>query len=306
MQVVLRCAKDVEGKPTTYGLTLERRVESGTNVTSVLIKGLDVGSTNEGVLQRGDELIAIGGVRVQGNYNAVIEQLTKYKPADGVDAEIVRKPYVPIAAPLAASAEPSSAAAPRAAADAAAAPPTTAASTVLPDGWREAKTETGRTYYYNTETRERSWDRPAPATIDPAARAAVTGKPVPPDSPVSQRPRATPLPSAVSEAATPTAAPAGVSLESALAGFYLSVNQPEKAASCGTTATKYIGHEAKLWDSIRAKYGADAVAPHQAAWEAGRSSPVGTTPAAPAPVPAPVPAPAPAPGTAPTPGSVAL
>jgi len=91
MQVVLRCAKDVEGKPTTYGLTLERRVESGTNVTSVLIKGLDVGSANEGVLQRGDELIAIGGVRVQGNYNAVIEQLTKYKTADGVDAEIVRK-----------------------------------------------------------------------------------------------------------------------------------------------------------------------------------------------------------------------
>ena len=159
MQVVLRCAKDVEGKPTTYGLTLERRVESGTNVTSVLIKGLDVGSANEGVLQRGDELIAIGGVRVQGNYEAVIQQLTKYKPADGVDAEIVRKPYVPIAAPLAA-------AAPRAAADAAAAPPTAAASSVLPDGWMEAKSETGRTYYYNKETGERSWVRPAPATID--------------------------------------------------------------------------------------------------------------------------------------------
>ena len=102
MHVVLRCAKNTKGKPTTFGLTLERRVESGTNVTSVLIKGLDVGSANEGVLQRGDELIAIGGVRVQGNYEAVIQQLTKYKPADGVDAEIVRKPYVPIAAPLAA------------------------------------------------------------------------------------------------------------------------------------------------------------------------------------------------------------
>ena len=111
MQVVLRCAKNPKGKPTTFGLTLERRIESGTNMTSVLIKGVDADSANVGVLQRGDELIAIGGVRVQGNYASVIELLTKYKPADGVDVEIVRKPYVPIAAPSAAAAEPSAAAA---------------------------------------------------------------------------------------------------------------------------------------------------------------------------------------------------
>jgi hypothetical protein len=111
MQVVLRCAKTPKGKPTTFGLTLERRIESGTNMTSVLIKGVDADSANVGVLQRGDELIAIGGVRVQGNYASVIELLTKYKPADGVDVEIVRKPYVPIAAPSAAAAEPSAAAA---------------------------------------------------------------------------------------------------------------------------------------------------------------------------------------------------
>jgi hypothetical protein len=111
MQVVLRCAKNTKGKPTTFGLTLERRIESGTNMTSVLIKGVDADSANVGVLQRGDELIAIGGVRVQGNYASVIELLTKYKPADGVDVEIVRKPYVPIAAPSAAAAEPSAAAA---------------------------------------------------------------------------------------------------------------------------------------------------------------------------------------------------
>ena len=113
MQVVLRCAKNTKGKPTTFGLTLERRIESGTNMTSVLIKGVDADSANVGVLQRGDELIAIGGVRVQGNYASVIELLTKYKPADGVDVEIVRKPYVPIAAPSAAAAEPLAAAAPR-------------------------------------------------------------------------------------------------------------------------------------------------------------------------------------------------
>ena len=111
MHVVLRCAKNTKGKPTTFGLTLERRIESGTNMTSVLIKAVDADSANVGVLQRGDELIAIGGVRVQGNYASVIELLTKYKPADGVDVEIVRKPYVPIAAPSAAAAEPSAAAA---------------------------------------------------------------------------------------------------------------------------------------------------------------------------------------------------
>jgi hypothetical protein len=111
MQVVLRCAKNTKGKPTTFGLTLERRIESGTNMTAVLIKGVDADSANVGVLQRGDELIAIGGVRVQGNYASVIELLTKHKPADGVDVEIVRKPYVPIAAPSAAAAEPSAAAA---------------------------------------------------------------------------------------------------------------------------------------------------------------------------------------------------
>ena len=111
IQVVLRCAKNAEGKPSTFGLTLERRIESGTNVTSVLIKGVDADSANVGVLQRGDELIAIGGVRVQGNYVSVIELLTKYKSEDGVDVEIVRQPYVPFAAPSAAVTEPSAAAA---------------------------------------------------------------------------------------------------------------------------------------------------------------------------------------------------
>ena len=111
IQVVLRCAKNAEGKPSTFGLTLERRIESGTNVTSVLIKGVDADSANVGVLQRGDELIAIGGVRVQGNYVSVIELLTNYKSEDGVDVEIVRQPYVPFAAPSAAVTEPSAAAA---------------------------------------------------------------------------------------------------------------------------------------------------------------------------------------------------
>jgi hypothetical protein len=85
---VLECAKDDEGLPTTFGIMLER-VENGTSMPLVLVNSVAADSLNFGRLERGDELIAIGGVRVQGDYAAVVEQLTKNN-AHPVAVEIVR------------------------------------------------------------------------------------------------------------------------------------------------------------------------------------------------------------------------
>ncbi|KOO33228.1 hypothetical protein Ctob_008918 [Chrysochromulina tobinii] len=82
------CAKDDEGLPTTFGIMLER-VENGTSMPLVLVNSVAADSLNIGRLERGDELISIGGVRVQGDYAAVVEQLTKNN-AHPVAVEIVR------------------------------------------------------------------------------------------------------------------------------------------------------------------------------------------------------------------------
>ena len=88
MHVVLECAKDEKGLPTTFGVMLGR-VENGTSMPLVLVNSVAADSLNLGRLERGDELITIGGVRVQGNYAAVVEQLTKNN-AHPVAVEIVR------------------------------------------------------------------------------------------------------------------------------------------------------------------------------------------------------------------------
>ena len=95
LQVMLECARDGNGVPTTFGITLGR-VEDVSRGPSVLIKSVAADSLNLGRLERGDELIAIGGVRVQGDYVSAIEQLTKSK-AHPVVAEILRQPSGPSA-----------------------------------------------------------------------------------------------------------------------------------------------------------------------------------------------------------------
>eukprot|EP00900_Chrysochromulina_parva_P021389 jgi/Chrpa1/3884/Chrysochromulina_OHIO_Genome00012956-RA len=49
----------------------------------------------------------------------------------------------------------------------------------LPNGWKEAQTETGRTYYYNMELNERRWDRPAPpdAVVPPDGASQTRAAP---------------------------------------------------------------------------------------------------------------------------------
>ena len=95
LQVMLECARDGKGVPTTFGITLGR-VEDAIRGPSVLIKSVAADSLNLGRLVRGDELIAIGGVRVQGDYVSAIEQLTKGK-THPVVAEILRRPSGPSA-----------------------------------------------------------------------------------------------------------------------------------------------------------------------------------------------------------------
>ena len=65
--------------PTTgsYGLVLERR--PGSEGGAIMVKSVDEGSPNQGSLQRGDELLMIGGVGVQADYAAVIAALTANK-----------------------------------------------------------------------------------------------------------------------------------------------------------------------------------------------------------------------------------
>ena len=99
LSVILECARDAEGKPTTYGLLI-RRVAGR---QAIVVESVDVQSPNFSRLLKGDEILSVQGVSIEGDYAQFIAVLQANK-GSAITLELARGMSESAAAALAASA----------------------------------------------------------------------------------------------------------------------------------------------------------------------------------------------------------
>jgi len=107
LSVILECARDAEGEPTTYGLLI-RRVAGR---QAIVVESVDAHSPNFSRLLKGDEILSVQGVAVAGDYAQFIAVLQANK-GSAIPLELAREMTASAAAALAAPAPAASPASP--------------------------------------------------------------------------------------------------------------------------------------------------------------------------------------------------